>query len=98
MTKFDIKGDIAICEDGGFFCHACLIGKLADDASPGPRYCQGCYQSIKDDTKVEKSRDYWNEDGQVFFTGGRGFALTKALQTVDIGKEEDVLKKIKEEK
>lgn len=34
---FDIKGDIAIVEAGGFFCRACLVGKPPIEASPDRR-------------------------------------------------------------
>jgi hypothetical protein len=37
-------------------------------------------------------REYWSNDGQVFFTGGRGYAVDSELKTVDIGKEADILK------
>jgi hypothetical protein len=40
---FDIKRDIEIEKAGGFWCHACLTGKSASEASPDSRYCQGCY-------------------------------------------------------
>jgi hypothetical protein len=30
----------------GFFCHACLMDKLAPEASPDSRYCQGCYEFL----------------------------------------------------
>lgn len=36
--------------------------------------------------------EYWSKDGQVFFSGGRGYALDSELKTVDIGKEADILK------
>jgi hypothetical protein len=29
-----------------FFCYACLIDKPAIEASPDPRYCQGCYDFL----------------------------------------------------
>ncbi len=29
-----------------FFCHACLVDKPASEASPDPRYCQGCYDVL----------------------------------------------------
>ena len=41
---FDIERDRQIINAGGFFCEACLVGKPADDMSPDPRYCQGCYE------------------------------------------------------
>lgn len=43
---FDVKRDIEIEKAGGFFCHACLVGKPLDDISPDPSYCQGCYDFL----------------------------------------------------
>ena len=40
---FDSERDTAIVDAGGFFCHACLEDKPVPEASPDPRYCQGCY-------------------------------------------------------
>ena len=36
--------------------------------------------------------EHWDATGQVFFTGGRGYALNAKLETVDIGEEADILK------
>jgi len=46
MTQFDIKRDIEIENSGGFWCHGCLIGKLADEQSDDPRYCCDCYKFL----------------------------------------------------
>ena len=43
---FDFKRDIEIEEAGGFFCHACAVGKPVSEASPDPRYCRGCYEFL----------------------------------------------------
>jgi hypothetical protein len=43
---FDIKRDIEVIKAGGFFCEACLVGKTVPEASPDPRYCQGCYEFL----------------------------------------------------
>jgi len=43
---FDTKRDIAIFNDGGFFCQACLMGKSAAEQSPDQRYCQLCYDIL----------------------------------------------------
>ena len=42
----DSKHDNGIVEVSGFFCHACLAGKPAPEASLDPRYCQGCYDFL----------------------------------------------------
>ncbi len=44
MNYFDIKKDLEIEKNGGFFCQACLISK--DDKSPDPRYCELCYEVL----------------------------------------------------
>ena len=58
MTKhnFNTKLDIDIVNAGGFFCHACLVGKQASDLSPDPRYCQGCYNLLVQEAKMDTSR------------------------------------------
>ncbi len=45
-TDYLIKRDNEVVKAGGFFCHACLVGKPRDDASPDPRYCLGCYDYL----------------------------------------------------
>ena len=37
-------------------------------------------------------REYWSDCGQIYFTGGRGYAIAPDLQTVDVGREADILK------
>jgi len=44
------------------------------------------------ETKEKQSRDCWSEDGQVFFTDGYGYGLTKDLRTICLGQEEDIKK------
>jgi len=36
----------------------------------------------------------WSDDGQVYFCDGNGYALTKTLKTICIGKKEDLLRDI----
>ena len=43
---FSAERDRAITDAGGFFCYACLVGKLTVEQSPDPRYCQGCYEFL----------------------------------------------------
>ena len=40
----------------------------------------------------EKPKDYWSECEQIFFHHGKGYGLTETLETVCLGKEEDILK------
>ncbi len=42
--------------------------------------------------KEKEYKDYWSEDGQVFFHYGRGYGLIDALQTICLGKEDDIKK------
>lgn len=35
-----------------FFCHACLEDKLVSEASPDPRYCQGCYDFLAKEAEL----------------------------------------------
>jgi hypothetical protein len=40
------------CQLGGFFCHACVMDKPATEASPDPRYCQGCYDFLLKEAEI----------------------------------------------
>lgn len=53
---FNIKQDIEIERNGGFFCESCLAGKPMDDVSPDHRYCQGCYELLSDEMELDTSR------------------------------------------
>lgn len=46
QQHFDLKRDIAVTGDDGFFCEACLVDKPAAEKSPDPRYCQLCYDFL----------------------------------------------------
>ena len=45
---FNINQDFALIKDGGFFCKACLMGKDKAGISPDPRYCQDCYDFLRE--------------------------------------------------
>ncbi len=49
---FDIKGDLEIINTGGFFCHACVVGKPTEEQSPDPRYCQGRYELLAKEAEL----------------------------------------------
>ena len=36
----------------GFFCHACAVDKPTTEASPDPRYCQGCYDFLLQEAEM----------------------------------------------
>ena len=46
MSYFSIERAITIEKAGGFWCHACLVGRPALEQSPDGRYCQGCYEFL----------------------------------------------------
>jgi len=58
--------------------------------------CQkrGCFTVRVRDKEL---KDYWSECGQIFFHYGKGYGLTDSLQTVCLGKEEDILKALETE-
>ena len=39
----------------------------------------------------KEPKDYWSEDDQIFFHYGKGYGLTENLQSICLGKEEDIL-------
>ena len=43
-------------------------------------------------------RDYWDESGTIYFTGGKAYGLSRSLRTICLGKEGKVLERLKEEK
>lgn len=58
---FDSKRDTEIINAGGFFCHACLVGKQAAEQSLDPRYCRGCYDFLVREAEMlpENKRPVW---------------------------------------
>jgi len=50
---FDVHRDFAVIKDGGFFCQACLIGKDETAISPDPRYCQDCYDFLREAMEMD---------------------------------------------
>jgi hypothetical protein len=40
----------------------------------------------------KETRDYWSECEQILFHYGKGYGLAETLETVCLGKEEDILK------
>lgn len=46
---FDSRRDAEIIAAGGFFCQACLVGKPRAERSLDLRYCQGCYEFLKEE-------------------------------------------------
>ena len=55
-TYFDSRRDAEIIAAGGFFCQACLVGKPATERSPDLRYCQGCYEFLKEESERISSK------------------------------------------
>lgn len=51
--------------------------------------------TTKEKPADRQPRDYWSDDGQIFFTGGKGYGLTKELQTILLGCEADILEAFK---
>ena len=39
----------------------------------------------------KEPKDYWSEDDQIFFHYGKGYGLTENLQSICLGREEDIL-------
>lgn len=56
--KFDIKEDVKISNNGGFFCQACICGRPLSQRSKDERYCLECYDILKGEygTEVPKNK------------------------------------------
>ena len=50
------------------------------------------------ENKRKDKRAYWSVDEQIFFLDGKGWGVNILGDTVCLGKEEDILKKLEEEK
>ena len=57
-TKFNIKEDVKISNNGGFFCQACICGRPEEERSKDERYCLECYDILKGEygTEVPKNK------------------------------------------
>ena len=56
---FNIKRDLAIENDGGFFCETCIISKPASERSPDKRYCCFCFDLLLNEARLGNSRPKW---------------------------------------
>jgi hypothetical protein len=43
-------------------------------------------------SRNKELRDHWSEDGQIFYTYGKGYGLNEKLDTIYLGLEEDIEK------
>lgn len=87
---FDIQQDIAIANDGGFFCQSCIVGKHEDEASPDFRYCGGCYKLLMEDADIlspSKGIQAWVPRHQEH---QRAYESPPPMQ-LDMGEQEEVL-------
>ena len=41
---------------------------------------------------MSEPKNYWSDCGQIFFCEGKGYRLTDTLQTICLGKEDDIKK------
>ncbi len=86
-----IKQDNEIIAAGGFWCHACLVGKPVGKQSLDPRYCQGCYESIKGNkfgilpSPGDMQSDYWTKDGAFFIHSGQKYGISASGKTIYCG-------------
>ncbi len=62
LPKFDIARDIKVIEDGGFFCQGCIVGKKKTEISPDPRYCQDCYDFLREAKEVFREGGKWQRE------------------------------------
>ena len=53
---FSATRDRKVIDGGGFFCLACLVGKLASEQSPDPRYCLNCYEVLVKEAELAPAK------------------------------------------
>ena len=58
---FDIKRDIEIARNGGFWCLACLVGNPANEQSPDKRFCKFCYDLLMEEAELipNQKKPHW---------------------------------------
>jgi len=78
LPKFDIVRDIKTTEDGGFFCEGCLVGKDRAVVSPDPRYCQDCYDVLREAMKTDMRWGHSPSMPKVMEGGTGGVGATAA--------------------
>jgi len=47
---------------------------------------------VTESKRQPEPKDYWSEDGQIFFHYGKGYGLTENLRTICLGNENDIKK------
>jgi hypothetical protein len=53
MAYFDIKRDNQLIFTGKFFwCNSCLVARPISEQSPDNRYCQSCFETLKEEAKL----------------------------------------------
>jgi len=54
---FNIEQDNLLINDGGhFWCQACVVARSLINQSPDPRYCWGCYEVLKVEAEMQRTR------------------------------------------
>jgi len=47
---------------------------------------------LRESNQQKEPKGRWSDCGQIFFEGGEGYGLTATLQTICLGKEDDIKK------
>jgi len=84
MSYFNIKQDNElIATSTHFWCQACVVARLLVEQSPDPRYCWGCYEVLKIEAEMQRTRRAaWIPKNMSHKTTPDATQTTPALQEV----------------
>lgn len=87
----------AVPEPGpvSFFCITHQADRPLSEQSEDPRYCRVCLEVIRAGESQSYPAIRWSKCGLVEFLDGRSYTVDRKGNTVDIGREADVLESFK---
>lgn len=87
---FDIKRDIEVVEDGGFFCSFCFTAKPTGELSADTKCCRECFE-VKHGERESITALHKDSWGRVIsYSDGFAWGVSVEGVTICLGKEGDV--------